>query len=461
MVFGRIGGMISAAAQAPLVLARSGLLTPGGPGATVRQVAAFARWGDTLAGHTIAGAVRDPDRPALVDESGALTYAELNARTDGLARALAPTPRVALLARDHRAAVEVLVACSKLGVTPLVLDTGQATPERLAALRGIDLIVADGEFAPLLAAAPRRVRRLVTERLRPVPGGHPLTPTRRGRTDGRERLTAVLSRIPLRVHETALLGVPLAHRWGRASLHLALSLRSTVVLTRRYDAAGVLAAVDRHACTALLTAPALLDAMLAVDPAERAGHDLASLRVAAAHGGTLGPGTATAFMDAYGEILYTVYGDALTIATPRELLERPGTAGRPTPGTHLEVLREDGTRALPGMPGHVHADSSPTHTVGHLDPEGRLFVPPGREELVFTDGEPVDPPAVERHLAAHPSVSAASVTSRPDPPRGRRLTAHIVARTPLDPETLRSWLRRRFTSRAIPDLHFVPALPTP
>ncbi|MDX6739704.1 AMP-binding protein [Actinocorallia sp. A-T 12471] len=461
MVFGRFGGLVSAAARTPLVLARSGLLTPGSPAATVRQVAAFARWGDTLAGNTIAGAVRDPDRPALVDDEGALTYAELNARTDGLARALEPTPRVALLARDHRAAVEVLVACSKLGVTPLVLDTGRATSERLASLRGLDAVVADAEFAPLLAAAPRGVRRLVTERLRPVRDARPLQPTRRGRTDGRERLTAVLSRIPLRVHETALLGVPLAHRWGRASLHLALSLRSTVVLTRRYDAAGVLAAVDGHGCTALLTAPALLDALLAVGDDERAAHDLSSLRVAAAHGGTLAPGTATAFMDAYGEILYTVYGDALTIATPRELLERPGTAGRPTPGTHLEVLREDGTRALPGMPGHVHADSSPTHTVGHLDPEGRLFVPPAREELVFTDGEPVDPPAVERHLAAHPEVSAAAVTTRPDASRGRRLTAYVVARTPLDPDALRAWLRRSFTPRAIPDLLFVDTLPTP
>ncbi|MCD0452020.1 AMP-binding protein [Actinocorallia sp. API 0066] len=459
MVFGRIGGLVSAAAQAPLALARSGLLTPGSPAATVRQVAARARWGDTLAGRTIAGAVRDPDRPALVDETGAVTYAELDERTNRLARALAPTPNVALLARDHRASAEILIALSKLGVTPLVLDTGQATSGLLAGLHGVDAVVADAEFAALLAAVPRPVRRLVTEEVRPLRDARPLTPTRRGRTDGRERLTAVLSRIPLRVHETALLGVPLAHRWGRASLHLALSLRSTVVLTRRFDASGVLSAVDRHSCTTLLTAPAMLDALLGVDPALAATFDLSSLRVTATHGGTLTPEIATAFMDRYGEILYTVYGDALTIATPTELLERPGTAGRPTPGTRLEILREDGRRALPGMPGRIHADSSPTQAVGHFDPEGRLFVPPVPDELVFSDGEPVAPSELQRHLAAHPEVTAAAVTALPDPVRGRRLTAYIVARASLDADAVRTWLRHRFTARAIPEIHLVDTLP--
>src|SRR5262245_51275215 len=81
----RVGPLVNL----PVQFVRRGLVRPGPPGPARRQVAALRRWGTTLAGEFISAAARDPDRPALVDARGSLTYAEVDARTSRLAAAFA------------------------------------------------------------------------------------------------------------------------------------------------------------------------------------------------------------------------------------------------------------------------------------------------------------------------------------------------------------------------------------
>ncbi|WP_460370420.1 AMP-binding protein, partial [Actinocorallia lasiicapitis] len=270
-----------------------------------------------------------------------------------------------------RALTELLIACAKLGVEPVVLDPARTTPDLVAALSRADVLISDAARADLARTAPARVARLAAEDLPYHRDARSLKPARKGRG---EPFASVLSRIPLKVHETALVGSPLFHTSGRTALHLAIGLRSTVVLTSRTDPAGALAAVERHRCTALFAGPAVLKGAVALDPALRASFDLSTLRIAVGQGGALPAGFAPEFMDVFGEILYSVYGTALSIATPGELLDRPDTAGRPVGA--VKVVREDGRPALPNMPGVIVADSAPVG-VGHLDPDGRLFVAEG------------------------------------------------------------------------------------
>ncbi|MFC5183368.1 AMP-binding protein [Actinomadura harenae] len=147
------------------MLLRTGLMA-GPPHRVLSQIGALRTWGTTLAGLLVAAAARIPDRVALVDDEGELTFAELDDRSARLADGLpiaGPRPRVGLLCRNHRGLVLSLVACSRRGAEVVPLNTGfGAGPLRavLSELR-MDLIIADAEFEPLLSAVPVALRRRV------------------------------------------------------------------------------------------------------------------------------------------------------------------------------------------------------------------------------------------------------------------------------------------------------------
>src|SRR5262245_52175151 len=90
-----------------VTLARRGLAGPGPPGRMLRQFGALHRWGYGLAGELRASAARQPDRVALIDEEGPITYRRLLRRCERLARAMRgllgvrPGDRVGVLCRNH------------------------------------------------------------------------------------------------------------------------------------------------------------------------------------------------------------------------------------------------------------------------------------------------------------------------------------------------------------------------
>jgi acyl-CoA synthetase (AMP-forming)/AMP-acid ligase II len=474
MGLSRLRSRVAAAAQVPLVLSRSGLLLPGSPKATARQLSALARWGTGLAGTSISAAARDPRRAALIDDGGVLSYADLDVRTNRLAHGLGGRPKVALLCRNHRGLVESLIACSKLGADTVLLNTRLATAQQVSVLseERVDVLIADAEFEELLLAAPGPLRKLISDDLPYAKNEHDLSPVRSGRTTmfgahgaedpslGVRQFVSALSRLPLKVHERTLIESPLSHVWGHAGLRLALGLRSTIVLNPRYDPATALATIERHGCTSMFAAPVMLERILGLDVVD--DYDTSTLRVAAVSGGTLPDGLATGFMNVFGEVLYSVYGSALTVATPQELLDRPDTAGKATAGSRLAILREDGSRALPGMPGMVFAGEGCVGDTGHVDAQGRLFLEGRPDEMVISAGENVFPAEVEDAIAHHPEVREVAVVGVPDPERGQHLAAYVVVRpeAQVNGDTVRDWVQRQFARFAVPqDVHFLDALP--
>ncbi|MFG2088019.1 AMP-binding protein [Spirillospora sp. NPDC048824] len=163
------------------LLLRTGLLFAGGPRRMLRQAGTLRRWGTTLAGLVAASAARSPSRLALIDDEGALTFAELDERAARLAAGLplhGPRPRVGVLCRNHRGMALTLVACSRRGAEVVLLNTGFGTGQLRAVLGELRpaLIVADAEFAPLLRNVPIALRRTVlwADRRPGPPRGMPL-----------------------------------------------------------------------------------------------------------------------------------------------------------------------------------------------------------------------------------------------------------------------------------------------
>ena len=111
------------------------------------------------------GAARYGDRPALIDERGPVSFAELDARSDAIARGLIETgvhagDTVGVLCRNHRYFFEITGALAKLGANALYLNTGFAAPQ-------IDAVRA------ARAGGPARARRRVRRRSSPRPDIEP------------------------------------------------------------------------------------------------------------------------------------------------------------------------------------------------------------------------------------------------------------------------------------------------
>ena len=115
-----------------------------------------------------AAAVRFPDRAAIVDDRGTLTFAEVHRRTNALARALRAAgigegDDVAIMCRNHRGFIEATVACSKLGAGALYLNTAFAGPQITDVLAREDpaAVIYDEEFTELVAEGAAARKRFV------------------------------------------------------------------------------------------------------------------------------------------------------------------------------------------------------------------------------------------------------------------------------------------------------------
>jgi fatty-acyl-CoA synthase len=470
-------------------LARAGVLRPSRPDRTIRSVLALVRWGPTLAAGYIASAARYPGAPAIVDELGVLTFAEVHRRTNALAHALADRgihagDGVAIMCRNHRGFIEASVACSKLGAHALYLNTAFAGPQVTAVVEREDpvAVIYDQEFADVVDEAcggrcalvawvddPPQVKHPSLAELiaagdesnlvpPPAPGKTViLTSGTTGAPKGANRASpsslapaaALLSRIPLRAREPTMIAAPLFHAWGFAHFFLSLPLSSTLVLRRRFDPEDTLRAVVEHRATALIVVPVMLQRMLELPDEVFHRYDISRLRVIAASGSALPGPLATRVMDRFGDKLYNLYGSTevawATIATPEDLRAVPGTAGRPPRGTVVKLLDGDWHEVPSGASGRIFVGNEmlfegytgggdkvrfgtlmSTGDVGHFDPSGRLFIDGREDDMIVSGGENVFPGEVEDLLAGVPGVREVAVVGVPDEQFGQRLRA-IVA----------------------------------
>jgi fatty-acyl-CoA synthase len=474
-------------------LARAGVARPARPDRLARTVVALRRFGPTPAAGYAGSAARYPSAAAIHDEAGTLTFRDVHERTNALARhwrlqGIREGDGVAVLCRNHRGFVDAAVACAKVGARAILLNTQFAAPQLADVCRREDpkVIVHDAEFAELLGDAAEGRRTYVAwpedDRTgRPphgavtldavIAGGDPadldppserggvtiLTSGTTGSPKGAARhqprsmdpAAALLSRIPLHAREPTLIAAPLFHSWGFAHFTLGLALSTTLVLRRRFDPEDTLAALARHRVTAAVVVPVMLQRLLDLGVERIRDHDLDALRVIAVSGSALPGELALRVMDAFGDVLYNLYGSTeiawATIATPQDLREAPNTAGRPPHGTTLRLYDERGREVPRGETGRIFVANEmqfegytggggkevldglmASGDVGHLDAAGRLFVDGRDDEMIVSGGENVFPHEVEDLLARHPEVADVAAVGVEDDEWGQRLVAYVV-----------------------------------
>jgi acyl-CoA synthetase (AMP-forming)/AMP-acid ligase II len=472
------------------ILADAGVVRPLPPGKLARALATLVRWGRGPAAGYITSAAVCPDEPAIVDELGTLSFAEVDRRTNALANSLAAAgvaqgDGVGIMCRNHRGFVEATVAVAKLGANALYLNTAFAGPQltEVVEREAPKALIYDQEFAGLLEQAGEGRLRLVAwhdddstgdptldeliaagSQQRPKPPADVgrtviLTSGTTGSPKGANRSSptsldpamSLLSKIPLRRRQTTHIAAPLFHSWGFAHFTIGLLLNSTLVLRRRFEPEECLAAIERSRADSLVVVPVMMQRILELPAETRRRYDTSSLSVVAASGSALPGDLATEWMDELGDTLYNLYGSTevawATIATPAEMRAAPGTAGSPPRGTVVRLFDDRGAPVAPGETGRIFVGNEllfegytgggtkeeidglmATGDVGRLDSGGRLFVEGRDDEMIVSGGENVFPKEVEDLLARHEAIAEAAAVGVEDAEFGQRLLAFVVLR---------------------------------
>ncbi len=511
-------------ARAIAVLRRAGLigLRPAEAATELRAIGTYGQLGAPL----VIAAHKYGSRTGLIDELGSLTFAEMNQRSDALAATLArrgvsDADCVGVLCRNHRGFLDITFAAAKLGARIVYLNTDFSGPQlrHVCEREAVTLLVHDEEYAGLVGdlamshgtvvawhdrladdretlegliragagladvgPPPRHARVvLLTSGTTGAPKGAPRSASR-----SLAPVAAMLSKVPYRAAETTYLAPPMYHGVGYSQMLLSVSLGCTLITERHFDPAQVAAAVTAHRASALVLVPVMLRRLLGVLEASLNRYDLSSLRIVFVSGAAMEPELVRRAQASLGPVIYNFYGSTevayATFATPEDLRDAPGCAGRPPFGTVVRLYDED-ARPVRGadtvgriyvgnsfqFDGYTGGGSKPTidglmstGDVGHFDAAGRLWVDGRDDDMVISGGENVFPGEVEELLATHPAIEEAAVIGVGDPEFGQRLVAYVVLGVDqgLSADQVREYVRANLARYKVPrDVHFLTELP--
>lgn len=483
-------------------MVRGGVIAPMRPDKYLKVMAAAQREGLSVTSGFAMSAQRAPERVALIDELGELTYAEVDRRADALASALQQRGAacVGILCRNHRGFVDALIASTRIGANTLLLNTSFAGPAlaEVVARENVDVLIYDEEFAGIVetATAERDAERIfawcedpdtseetVEKLLADHAGERPQAPAAPGKTilltsgttgtpkgakhsgGGLGELKAILDRVPWHTDRTVVVVAPMFHAWGFSQLVFAASMACTIVTRRRFDPEATLALVDTHGAYGLCVVPVMFDRIMDLPDDVRARYSGRTLRFATASGSRMRPDVVIRFMDEFGDVIYNNYNATeagmIATATPEDLRAAPDTAGRPAVGTEVRILDADFHQVPAGEVGQIfvrngsqfdgytsgstkdfHEGFMASGDLGRFDSEGRLFVVGRDDEMIVSGGENVYPIEVEKILTGHDDVSEAAVLGVDDAEYGQRLVAFVVLNPGADAEGAEAVLKQ-------------------
>ncbi|MFC0313320.1 acyl-CoA synthetase [Gordonia phosphorivorans] len=468
-----------------------------------------------------------PDAPAVSDEHGTLTWAEFDAQVNALGNALLdaglrPGSVVGIIARDHRGVPMALCAAGRAGIRLALMNTGFGATQfaEVAAREGVQAILYDEEFAPLADTLPDDLVRIVTwtDGTQPVRAdartldeivttGNTATPPVPEAFGGMVILTSgttglpkgasrtkfapfasalVLDRIPLPRNGTMVIVSPIFHSTGFALWGVGLALGNETVLMRRFDAEKTLAAIERHRAQALVAVPTMLHRMVALGPDVIGKYDLSSLESVVVAGSALSPKLCQEVQDAFGDVLYNLYGSTevgiATVAQPAELRKAPGTIGKPPVTSHMALFDDDGRPITApntkgrlfvrtGAPFEGYTDGRnkdfidgymSSGDMAYVDEDGLWFIAGRDDDMIVSGGENVYPLEVENLLAEHSHVDDVAVIGVDDDEYGTRLRAFVVRAdgAPEDPDALRAHVKANLARYKVPrDVVYIDELP--
>jgi len=194
--------------------------------------------------------------------------------------------------------------------------------------------------------------------------------------------------------------------------------------------------------------------------ADFSGHDLSALRRTVSAGEAMSPVIAARWEERTGMMVSEAYGQTealmLVLNYPGEPV-KPGSMGRPSPGSEVDVVDDAGHRLAAGEEGHIAVKmpnpqmmlgywgepertescfiAAPDGTRWYLtgdrgtkDADGYLWYAGRADDVINSAGYRIGPLEVENALLEHRAVQECAVVASPDAERGEIVKAFVVLR---------------------------------
>ena len=426
------------------------------------------------------------DKPAIIQGAEILTYADLAARTNRIARvltedfAIVPGSRILLRGENAPALFVCWLATLKIGaiaVTTMSMLRAAELKSVIGKARTSVALCADGLAEEIRAACEPdgALQRIATfgeldRRAQGKPPNFEAAATSQddvcliaftSGTTGEPKATMHFHRDVLAMCDTFCRHIlnpgpgaiftgtpPIAFTFGLGALLVfPLRFRATIALPERSTPDALWQAIERHRATHVFTSPTGYRAMLARAPAGA----LAGIEMCVSAGEHLPRRVSDEWFERTGIRLIDGIGATEMIhifLSVRPEATRPGSVGMPVPGYQACLLDESnqpiagagtGRLGVRGPTGCRYLADSRQHNyvvdgwnvtgdIFRRDEDGYYWYVARADSMIVSSGYNIAGPEIETALLQHPDVAECAVIGWPDADRGQIVKAIVVAK---------------------------------
>jgi len=252
-------------------------------------------------------------------------------------------------------------------------------------------------------------------------------------------------------------------------------------------------AIQDYKVTIWYSAPTAFRMLMGADEEIIGRFDLSSLRHILSVGEPLNPEVIRWGLDVFHQRIHDTWWMTETgahmICNYPSMDIRPGSMGKPIPGTAAAIVDDEGNevppltmgnlalrRGWPSMMRQIWGDPEKYESYfinnwyvsgdsAYMDEDGYFWFQGRVDDVIMTAGERVGPFEVESKLIEHPAVAEAGVIGKPDPLRGEIIKAFISLKHGYEPtdelkEEIRNFVKLGLAAHAAPrEIEFKDKLP--
>ena len=456
--------------------------------------------------HSLARALQFyPGRAALARDGRSLTFRELHTRVEGIAGMLTSHgfgvgDRLALLLPNGPDYIELVYACSMLGVIAVPLNTRlsnkeidrvleDASPHGIVrhsslAVPGVQLSwqwVIDEESLPI-TSDPAPQAFYDPEAVLGLIYTSGTTGQPKGVMVSHANILADVHNFNYWMRYTDggiyLHAAPIFHIADFPSMFAAPAFGAKQITIPKFSAQTFCETVARERVTHTVLVPTMINLLTQFLDARK--YDLSSLQVLAYGGSPMAPELVHRTRELLPQVkLIQVYGLSETgfltgLQDEQHTEDKLMSCGQPTPGVDLQVTDTSGKQVEPGQAGELTARganvmrgywNNPEETakafrdgffrtgdIGHQDASGYFYILDRLKDMIVTGGENVYSGEVEAVIYGHPAVREVAVFGVPDPQWGEVVMACVVLKpdATLTADDLIAFCRRSLATYKLP-----------
>jgi long-chain acyl-CoA synthetase len=456
--------------------------------------------------HSLGRALRFyPGRTALARDGRSLTFRELHTRVEGIAGTLTSQgfgvgDRLALLLPNGSDYIELMYACSMLGVIAVPLNTRLSTKE-------IDGVLEDARPHGIVRHSSLAVpavqlswQQVIDKEPLPISSGPApkvfydpeavlgliYTSGTTGRPKG---VTVTHGNVLADIHNfnywmryteggIYLHSAPIFHIADIPSMFAAPAFGASQFTIPKFSAQTFCEMVEREHVTHTVLVPTMINLVTQFPGAKN--YDLSSLQVLAYGGSPMAPELVHRTRELLPKVkLIQVYGLSETgfltgLQDQEHTEDKLMSCGRPCPGVDLQVTDTSGKQIDPGQAGELIVRGANvmrgywnnseetakafrdgffrTGDIGRQDAGGYFYILDRLKDMIVTGGENVYSGEVEAVIYEHPAVREVAVFGVPDPQWGELVMACAVLKpdATLTTDELVAFCRRSLASYKLP-----------